>query len=617
MKWKMQMFRIITILFFVTILTSDFAFAQQNTAKKDSTQIYSDIETYSKRSKFTQFMYSLVFRPVKADPSKKKGKKVYKRLIKKPYSAFEGKIIRNINIETLDPFGYSIGDTIFKSPNFLAKTGNKLHIKSQRIAIRNLLLVRQNQPFDSLLVKESERLVRRMNYIRDVSFFVKSTANNSDSVDIFIRELDIWSITPRVGTSFSGSSFGMTDKNFLGMGHEFQIDYSRKYSPVGNSLRTNYLIPNIKNTYISTNLHYGVDGDRFRSKSLAFDRPFFSPLAKWAAGIILAQQYLSDSALITTNQSELLRFKYNLQDFWAGNSTQIFKGNSEYYRTTNFISAVRFLRIHYLDKPGEMFDLEHRFTDENFYLASIGVSSRKFVQDKYIFKFGITEDVPIGKVFNLTGGYQLKNQTERAYMGARVSMGYYYPWGYMSSNFELGTFIHASKVEEGVITAGVDYFTGLIEIGQWKFRQFIKPQLTIGINRFPSDSLTLNEDYGLNGFRTTALQGTRRLLVKIQSQFYAPWNFIGFRFGPFLSCSFGMLGNEISGLKKSRVYSQIGFGVLVKNESLVLNTFQISISFYPQIPGVGQNVFKINSFSTGDFGFRDFEIGKPSPVEFR
>ena len=217
----------------------------------------------------------------------------------------------------------------------------------------------------------------------------------------------------------------------------------------------------------------------------------------------------------------------------------------------------------------------------------------------------------------MTGGYQFKNQTKRAYMGARVSMGYYYPWGYLSSNFELGTFIHSSKVEEGVFTAGLDYFTGLIKLGQWRFRQFIKPQLTIGINRFPSDSLTLNEDYGLNGFRTTALQGTSRLLVKIQSQFYAPWNFIGFRFGPFLSCSFGMLGQEETGFKKSRVYSQIGFGVLVKNESLILNTFQISLSFYPQIPGVGQNIFKINSFSTEDFGYRDFEIGKPSPVEFR
>jgi hypothetical protein len=264
-----------------------------------------------------------------------------------------------------------------------------------------------------------------------------------------------------------------------------------------------------------------------------------------------------------------------------------------------------------------MFDIQHMFTDENFYLASVGISTRKYVQDKYIFKFGLTEDVPIGKVYSLTGGYQEKNNVGRLYTGARISVGYYYPWGYMSSNIELGTFYHAAYLEQGVITAGINYFTGLIEIGKWKFRQFIKPQVTIGINRFDSDSLTLNDTYGLIGFRTTYLKGTSRILMTIQTQSYAPWNFIGFRFGPYVTYSMGMLGDPLTGFKTSRLYSQLGVGVLIKNENLVLNAFQLSISFYPIIPGIGNNIFKMNSFSTADFGFRDFEIGEPGPVVFR
>jgi hypothetical protein len=78
-----------------------------------------------------------------------------------------------------------------------------------------------------------------------------------------------------------------------------------------------------------------------------------------------------------------------------------------------------------------------------------------------------------------------------------------------------------------------------------------------------------------------------------------------------------MLADAETGFKTSRVYSQIGFGVLIKNENLVINTFQISISFFPLIPGTGQNVFKMNSYRTTDFGFRDFEIGKPSIVTYR
>ncbi len=185
----------ILILFFVSVLTCDFAFSQEPVVKTDSTHLYENIEAYSKRSKFTKFMYGLFFKPVAPNPKKKGSKKkVYKKLIQKPYSTFEGKIIRHINIETLDPFGYTIGDTMVSSRNFFIRTGNKLHLKTQQITIRNLLVIRQNQPFDSLLVKESERLVRNQPYVRDVSFFVKAVSKNSDSVDIFIRELDTWTI---------------------------------------------------------------------------------------------------------------------------------------------------------------------------------------------------------------------------------------------------------------------------------------------------------------------------------------------------------------------------------------------------------------------------------------
>ena len=225
--------------------------------------------------------------------------------------------------------------------------------------------------------------------------------------------------------------------------------------------------------------------------------------------------------------------------------------------------------------------------------------------------------LPVGVVYELTGGYQVKNNSGRPYLGVRFSFGNYNEWGYLGSNFEYGAFIHASHIEQCVITAGVNYFTGLLEIGKWKIRQFVKPQVTFGINRFSYDSLTINDGFGLDGFNSSELSGTNRLLLTLQTQSYAPWSLIGFRFGPFLMCSLGMLGNDVTGFKNSKVYSQIGFGVLIKNENLVFNAFQISISFYPIIPGKGQNIFKMNSFKTTDFGFRDFEIGKPGPVLYQ
>ena len=608
-------FKNIFALFFISFSISDFAFAQQDSVKIDSTHLYENIESFSKRSKFTKFMYRLVFKPVTPGLKKKAVKKKgYKELLQKPYSTFEGKIIRNITVITLDPFGYSATDTTVVSQNFLNRAGNGLHIKTHSITIRNLLLIHKNKPFSSLLAKESERLIRNQKYVHEVSFYVVAAGKKSDSVDIFIRELDKWSIIPAGSVSTSKIRIDLTDKNFLGSGHEFQNSFARNFTKGINFFNTNYTIPNIRNTYISTNLHLVSDGYKNFNRSFSVDRPFYSPVTKWAAGAFVSSQFKKDTLEVINSADIPIDLKFNTQDYWAGKAQQIFKGSTEDEFITNLILAVRYQRIRYSEKPSELIDPLHIYSDEDFYSASLGISTQKYVQDKYIFKYGVTEDVPVGKVYGLTGGYQVKNNAGRLYLGLRFSSGNYNTWGYLSSDFEYGTFFKASVAEQGVFNAGVNYFTELFEIGRWKFRQFVKPQMTIGINRFSYDSLTLNDGYGLDGFRSPSLSGTNRLLLTLQTQSYAPWKIIGFRFGPFLVCSLGMLGDEVTGFIKNKVYSQIGLGVLIKNENLVFNRFQISISFYPSIPGIGQNIFKMNAYRTGDFGFRNFEIGKPATM---
>ncbi len=611
-------FKNIFILFSILILTRNFAIAQQIPAKTDSTKIYKNIEIYSGQSKLKTFVYKLIFKPVAANSSKKKvKKKTYKKLIQKPYSSFEGKPIRNIDIVTLDPFGYSANDTTVAKRNFLYKAGNAIHINTRIIAIRNLLLIHKNDLFNSLLVKESERLIRIQKYVHEVFFYVVAAGVKSDSVDIFIRELDKWSIIPKGSISASGIMVDINEENFLGSGHEFQSDFKRNFKNGIDSVNIDYFIPNIRNTYINAKLHYGVDGYGDFSRSVAVDRPFFSPLAKWAAGASFASQFRKDSLKDINLGYAPINLRFNTQDFWAGKAMRIFKGNREEELVTNLVFTARYLRIRYSEKPPEQNDPLHIFSNEDFYLGGIGITARKYVQDKYIFKYGVVEDVPVGKVLGLTGGYQIRNNSGRFYLGMRYSFGNYYEWGYLSSNFEYGTFFKGSHTEQGVFTAGVNYFTGLIEVGKWKFRQFVKPQITIGINRFSYDSLTINDGYGLDGFKSPALSGTQRLLFTVQTQSYSPWRLIGFHFGPYLVYSLGVLGNAADGFKNSKIYSQIGVGVLIKNENLVFNSFQISISFYPVIPGIGQDVFRMNSFRTTDFGFRDFEINKPERVIYQ
>lgn len=591
--------------------------AQNKPAEKDTVKIYKDIESYSDKNKFTGFIYKLIFKPIpESQEHKNKPKKSKYKGAQKPYSAFEGKIIRSIQIETLDPFGYTIGDTVITSQNVLSRTGNKLHIKSQRITIRNLLLIHENDTFDSLLVIESERLVRSQSYVTDVAFFIAEVSAHSDSVDVFIRSLDKWSLSPRISSTTTKTTFRLTERNFWGLGHEFKNAYTWFHSSGEDAFNTEYLIPNIRNTYITTRVKYGSDEFGYFTKNLAVERVFFSPITKWAGGVNFTQRYLKDSFPGYDSTLVQLKIKYNVQDYWGGWAFRIFTGSSEETRTTNLISTLRFSRIFFSEKPGTEFDPTSKFSNTDLYLAGIGISSRRYLKEKYIYKFGINEDIPVGKVLGITGGYEVKNNSGRTYLGARVAAGNYYNWGYLSSNFEYATFIRGTKTEQGIATVDIIYFTELLEIGNWKFRQFVNPRVTIGINRIMDDSLTINDGFGLDGFNSSTLSGRNRFLLSFQTQSYAPWNVLGFKFGPFLRYSIGMLGDDKDRFTQSKVYSQIGFGFLIKNESLVFNTFQISISLYPSIPGVGNYVTKVNSFTTNDFGFSDFDLGKPTVIPF-
>ena len=82
-------FKKIIILFFVLISICTVVSAQETPVKTDSTHIYENIESYSKQSKFTMFIYRLIFKPVAPALRKKEAKnKGYKKLIQKPYRRF-------------------------------------------------------------------------------------------------------------------------------------------------------------------------------------------------------------------------------------------------------------------------------------------------------------------------------------------------------------------------------------------------------------------------------------------------------------------------------------------------------------------------------------------------
>lgn len=599
------------MLVFLVLFGMQISFSQIRKTDKDTATVYRNIKQYSQKRKYTKFLHGLIFR---SSTTKKSEKIIEPKL----HLNADGKIIRKIKITTLDPFGFSDIDTTAAPKNWGENTGNRIHLKTKIFAIRNFLLFKENSVYDVFKIKETERIIRAQNFVNRVSITEKLIAPESDSVDVFIRVIDTWSSIPKFSISSAKIGIGFKDRNVFGFGHKLDYKFINRFSDGKDANQIAYSIPNIKNTFISTTLKYTVDLNNYYDKGVVIERPFYSSVAKWAGGILIEQHFRQDTLLNASKIYELQNFKFSSHDFWYGRAFNIIKGNYEGANTTNLILTGRYLDISYLESPIAALDPIDFYSSEKLVLSGIGINSREFIQDHYIFKNGIIEDVPIGSIYGITAGYQYKNNNWRPYLGTQISFGDYYKWGFLSTNFEIGTFFNNGKTEQTTVSFQANYFTNLIDLGKWKIRQFIKPQVIIGMNRQNSigDRLSINGDYGIQGFNS-AVFGTNKMVLTFQTQSYAPKDIAGFRFNPYFNYSFALLKTSENSITTNKSYSRIGLGLLINNDYLVFSSFQLSISYYPTIPFVNDNVFRTNAFQTADFGFQTFELAEPRTVIYK
>src|SRR5690606_12928116 len=112
-------------------------------------------------------------------------------------------------------------------------------------------------------------------------------------------------------------------------------------------------------------------------KGVNVERTFYSPFTRWAGGVYVDQQFRKDSLQNPNFEMDYTSFKYNTYDAWGGHSFRIFTGNSENDRTTNLITSARILKVDFKEKPPVEYDSINFFSSENFYMASIGIASRR------------------------------------------------------------------------------------------------------------------------------------------------------------------------------------------------------------------------------------------------
>jgi len=593
--------------------------------KPDTLDFYYRLENKADKHKITSWMYDAIFTDL--DNVSEEDTVIYVKSTKtqNPFLKYKGKVIRNIKVISLDPFGYSVNDTTQteKGPE---RFGNSFHMTTRKYVIRNLLLFHKNDEVDPLELSESERILRLYPYVNDARIYIKTLSGRkhmSDSVDVLVVVQDKWTTLASSNLDASEPNVKLIERNIFGIGHQLEEDiiWERKYDYVGTTGR--YTIFNIRNTRIQSSVFYSKLFD-VSEIGFALERQFYSPLVKWAGGLqvshtegtFIQKTVEAEGAEATETRYPL---NYNTQDIWLAKSFPFTekKTSSINQRTKSFILGGRYYHANVIDRPSFDIDTLRLNFDQDVYLVNTGFSQRKFYRDRYLYRFGANEDIPEGFLTEFTQGITKREFNALwYYSGVRVATGRHYDFGYLAGGIGYGTFYNKAFIGLGTVNANALFFSNLIKGEKWFFREFTRIQLTHGIDREPYEKIDLNGTQ-MYGFSSEILEGQSKLILNMEFVMYAPYELIGFKFAPVVLCGLGKIGNGMGSMMDSRLYQSYALGLLIRNEHLITSTFEISIGLYPFVPGDAGALIKFNPITSYTLRAPDYLVAKPDLIPYR
>ncbi len=537
------------------------------------------------------------------------------------YENFECRRIRKVEIIVLGPFGYDVALKYGHEIERLRRFGDQIHYNTRNWIIYDKLLFKKGDAIDALKISESERLIRQSPYIVDDKIFVDPIPGSKDSVDVLVVVQDVFEFTGAASANptVPNGNLSITDINFLGLGQATtnQISYAPQYAQ-RYEYNGIYNVPEIANTYVSAQVHYNTLNYN-KNYGLILSRPFFSTTTHWAGGLDIEHYHTAFSFLLPNDSSPVSGLhNYDSRDFWVGYAFPLNENPLYRFKKSQLILSARVNNINYTSQYSFPASINQLYPNETFILGAIGFTRRDYYKDHYIFAFGKTEDIPLGYLFTVNSGPDFQQFKQRWYSGFKGSYG----WnnsslGYMYLSLEEGGFINSKQVEQGVINTEFFYFTNLIPLGQWQWRQYLLNEYTLGYNRMPGEFLTINGNSGLQRFYSPSLTGTQRWSDNFEADFFSPWHPLGFEMVLVAFIDDALIGNHNVTVLQSHLYQGYGAGIRFKNEHFIFNTLQLSFHYFPNAALVKANAWNISSSGSTSFQFQDFQFAEPYMAAFR
>lgn len=532
------------------------------------------------------------------------------------YTPYSGKIIRNIEINVLAPFGPTISDTNLPVISTWGKALNKSHISTSKRIIERKLLFKVNDTINPLEFVENTRELADLNYLQDATIVISNTVGDSADILVLVKDkfpwlpnLKFYTVNHMMGYLKNVNMFGMGQS--LGVG----ITYDSKSAPVFYLSDVNYYVDNIYKQ-ISGAVNYHIS-DNDNLYQILLNRQL-TPLSIRLGGGLEITQKEENTGIDPTgvNQSAWF-FKYRYYELWSSYLLyDKLKQRDPSKEAFYFIPGISISKREYLYRPYVSIDSNSMFNNYTALLGNIVLAKQNYYRTNYLKSFGKAEYMPYGFQFSITTGYSWAEFINKPYAGFRAASTYHINnMGFLFADFEIGSYF-SDKLEEGAININVSFLTDLIRTGRYRYRIQTDVNYTDGINRFTNDLLYLGEDYGFLGMDDNAWYGTQRLFFELNFITYTPWYIFGFRFAMYGFASAGLLGDDNRSIFRNQLLSSIGIGLHIKNDFLAFNSFEFRVAYFPVTPD-GISHIGITFSSTQFIKELDFLFTKPHIVDFR
>ena len=535
------------------------------------------------------------------------------------FETYEGKIIRHINIDIKDVSSPTLKGDSSWTPSWFGKVGNSLHFKSREWVVRNRLLFRTGDTLDPQVLYESERLLRNSSEFLDAKISPVPIRNYEDSVDVSVTAQDRWTISLQFSykTNYKRGYLGLSDENFLGLGHFMEAKYTHDEDRrIGSGGSLKYTARNIRGTFIDADGRFETDNSS-NFKSVGLSRPFTSIYIPWSGALTFS--WLNDVFNYSNDSIGTMNFPYReiKQDIWIGKTFKIWFLPPYLRKNTEVFTSARILHVDHPEKPvnsqisGKLFD---SYTQ---YLISTGLLNRHYFEDKYIDAFGVTEDIPVGEMLSLTLGKDISTISNRFYTGIEIIYSKrIFGLGYTSTDFKLGGFKNAGSREQDLFNLNFIYHSELLKKEEWKYRFFLQTDLLYGFNRFQGEQIYLNTENGIRGLDNILLYGTKRITINLEARVFSPFAPLGFVLGGIVFSDLGLISDTGINLSRSKLYQSYGIGIRTRNESITNTNFVISLAYIPINNRTTGGSFKILFNTSIVLGSRDFGLSSPSIFEY-